>query len=420
VLAAAFADRREGCGVRASRGNSSGLASNSAPCPIPQTGSFFCEVAIILVLATAGAGGDFQPLAAVALALRDRGHQVTFLGDSSVARVLDEFGAETVVSPTELDLGPRLAQAVREAMELSPSDPGPIVEQRLSQWAEDFSPVLHRMIGEREPALVATSLLGIEVAHLSVPKEIASCVVNSTFYFGPNPPRPIEEDFAPRATPLFRHFARLLAGMDLVLHATDRTFDLSFDGLPPGNHYVGPLGIWEPPGAVPTYLDEPGDPWILVTISSQAQDDLPLARGVIDAVGNMDVRALVTTGGAHDPVALGETPPNVHLESYIPHTAVLGRASLLVSHAGHGSVMKALWNGVPMVLVPWGRDQPSVAARAARLGVAEVLKRDELTPEWLHAAALSVMGNASYRESAARHSRRLRLGRSCFESRFAG
>jgi UDP:flavonoid glycosyltransferase YjiC (YdhE family) len=41
----------------------------------------------------------------------------------------------------------------------------------------------------------------------------------------------------------------------------------------------------------------------------------------------------------------------------VPHAKVLKRSCLLVSHAGHGVVLKALYYGVPMVLVPWGRDQ---------------------------------------------------------------
>jgi UDP:flavonoid glycosyltransferase YjiC (YdhE family) len=63
----------------------------------------------------------------------------------------------------------------------------------------------------------------------------------------------------------------------------------------------------------------------------------------------------------------------------VSHAEVLKRACLLVSHAGHGVVLKALYYGVPMVLVPLGRDQPGVAARAWALGVAEVIPRDALS-----------------------------------------
>ena len=101
---------------------------------------------------------------------------------------------------------------------------------------------------ERRPAAIVTSLFGVEVVHAAAP----SCpwaVVNSTFYIGPNPPRALEEDFGPRAIPLVARYASLLESADLVLHATDPVFDFSFDRLPERHRYVGPLGIWEPPGS---------------------------------------------------------------------------------------------------------------------------------------------------------------------------
>ena len=71
--------------------------------------------------------------------------------------------------------------------------------------------------------------------------------------------------------------------------------------------------------------------------------------------------------------------------------------------------MKALWHGVPMVLVPWGRDQPGVAARAKRLGVATVIPREDLSAEAIANAVLELTTNSDYLDSARRHSDRLRL-----------
>jgi UDP:flavonoid glycosyltransferase YjiC (YdhE family) len=92
----------------------------------------------------------------------------------------------------------------------------------------------------------------------------------------------------------------------------------------------------------------------------------------------------------------------------VSHAAVLEVARLLLSHAGHGSVMKALWEGCPMVLVPWGRDQPGVAARAEALGVAQVVPRDGASMEAISQAADRVLGDDEMREEAHRHAARLR------------
>jgi len=91
----------------------------------------------------------------------------------------------------------------------------------------------------------------------------------------------------------------------------------------------------------------------------------------------------------------------------VPHSAVLKRSGLLVSHAGHGVVAKALYYGVPMVLVPWGRDQPGVAARAAALGVAAVVTRDDLTEPRLAAAIHRVLSTPHYQEHSSRIAGRL-------------
>lgn len=80
-----------------------------------------------------------------------------------------------------------------------------------------------------------------------------------------------------------------------------------------------------------------------------------------------------------------------------------------MSHAGHGSVMKALWYGRPMVLVPWGRDQPGVAARAAALGVAGVVRREDASAEALSAAIDAVLDNEPMHREAERQGARLRV-----------
>ncbi|HYU58665.1 MAG TPA: nucleotide disphospho-sugar-binding domain-containing protein [Actinomycetota bacterium] len=277
----------------------------------------------------------------------------------------------------------------------------------MADWARRAAGPVADAVRGHHPSAIVTSLFGVEVlSEVSPPCPWA--VINSTFYVGPDPPRPLEEDFGPRAIPLISRYASLLGSASLVLHATDPSFDLEFDGLPPRHHYVGPLGIWEPPSKSPLYLDEPGDPWVLVTISSQMQDDVALADAALAALSGSPVRGVLTLGPDHDPDELSTIPPNVRVERTISHSAVLGREALLVSHAGHGSVMKALWYGRPMVLVPWGRDQPGVAARAATLGVAEVVPRGEASEKTLSRAIDRALTDGRMKDAAGRHGARLR------------
>lgn len=367
-------------------------------------------MARVLIAATAGAGGDLQPLLALAVALRDRRHEVSLVGDRSVARSVDGLGMEADTLPPEHDLGPALVAAVRDAMTESGGDAtraGPIVEQRMGEWAASAAGAVAASMRAAKPDLVLTSLFGVEVVGSAAPVSPWG-VVNSTFYIGPDPPRPLEMDFSSRAIPLIARYGRLLENADLVHHATDQVFDVGFDGLPPRHHYVGPLGVWEPPLAVPDYLDEPGPPWALVTISSQLQDDLPLLDAALAGASGKDLRIVATVGSERLPAkVVASPPPNARIERTVSHAAALERAAVLVSHAGHGSVMKALWHGVPMVLVPWGRDQPGVAARAETLGTAVVVERDDADAETISAAIDRCLADEAMQAAARRHRDRL-------------
>ncbi len=362
-----------------------------------------------LVVATAGAGGDLQPLIASAVGLRDRGHETVFLGDPSVRRSLGGLGLEVRVLPEELDLGPWLIAAVREAMAATGGDAGaagPIVLERMKVWARELAGPVAEEVRDLRPDALVTSLFGVEVIEAASPAR-PWAVVNSTFYVGTGSPRTMEEDMAPRAIPLLRHYAGLLDSASLVLHATDAVFDFGFEGLPPRHHYAGPLGIWEPPSEPSPYLGEPGDPWVLVTISSQLQDDTALVEAALQALSDRPLRVVATLGPDRAPEDLPTVPGNARVERVVSHSAVLERGVLLVSHAGHGSVMKALWHGRPMVLVPWGRDQPGVAARAEALGVAAVVGREDASREALSAAIDRVLADETMSERSARHAARL-------------
>jgi UDP:flavonoid glycosyltransferase YjiC (YdhE family) len=101
-------------------------------------------------------------------------------------------------------------------------------------------------------------------------------------------------------------------------------------------------------------------------------------------------------------------PRWIRVNGVVSHAAVLDRAAMLVSHAGHGSVMKALWHGRPMALVPWGRDQPGVASRAKALGVAELVSRERASVATISTAIDKVLDDQRMREAARRHAKRLR------------
>jgi hypothetical protein len=102
-----------------------------------------------------------------------------FVGDPSVERSLRPLG----MLPAELDPGPHLIAAIREAMTVSGGDitaAGPVVQQRLTAWAEWTADGIAELVGERDPAMVLTSLFGVEVPAMVAPA-CPWAVINSTF-----------------------------------------------------------------------------------------------------------------------------------------------------------------------------------------------------------------------------------------------
>jgi UDP:flavonoid glycosyltransferase YjiC (YdhE family) len=59
----------------------------------------------------------------------------------------------------------------------------------------------------------------------------------------------------------------------------------------------------------------------------------------------------------------GRVPANARVERFIPHASLLGQAHCAITHGGAGATQKALAFGVPVCVVPFGRDQLEVARR---------------------------------------------------------
>jgi UDP:flavonoid glycosyltransferase YjiC (YdhE family) len=88
---------------------------------------------------------------------------------------------------------------------------------------------------------------------------------------------------------------------------------------------------------------------------------------VVDAMADVDVDAVATTGPNVNISDL-RAPANVRLIRSAPHNAVMQEVSVVVSQGGHGTVSRALLNGLPLLVLPNGRDQGDNAARVEAKG----------------------------------------------------
>jgi hypothetical protein len=125
-------------------------------------------------------------------------------------------------------------------------------------------------------------------------------------------------------------------------------------------------------------------------------------RPVLDALVDLPIRALLTIGADLPLEALGEVPPNVHIERFVPQGDVIPHAAGVICHGGSGTVLGALAGGVPLVVAPMFADQPFTAARVAAAGAGIALPTKQATAATLRQALVRVLEEPSFRLEARR------------------
>lgn len=184
---------------------------------------------------------------------------------------------------------------------------------------------------------------------------------------------------------------------------TDRELDPLPAGEPLELEWTGPLerGVAAAPRA-----GEP--PLVLVSLSTiWAPGQEACYRRIIAALGELPVRAVVTTGGA--PIAGLTAPPNVEVVGRASHAELMPRASLLIGHGGHSTTFKALAHGLPLLVLPQNgiADQPLVAAAIERAGVGLALPQ-RAPAERIRAAVSRLLADEPIRRAANELGARLR------------
>jgi MGT family glycosyltransferase len=188
--------------------------------------------------------------------------------------------------------------------------------------------------------------------------------------------------------PAFDHADEVFRRPPLVIYLTAEPFEYPRSDWPDNVVMVGPCD-WEPPGAAPAWLADIGQPLVVVTTSSEFQDDGRLVKAALGALADQPVHVVATlpAGEPADYVV----PRNAHVERFLAHGPLLDRAVCAVTHGGMGSTQKALARGVPVCAVPFGRDQLEVARRVQVAGAGTRLTARRLSPERLRSKIAEAM-----------------------------
>ena len=344
-----------------------------------------------ILLTTHGAYGHFHPIAPLALAAQEAGHDVLVAtGPDLLAWVCscglraEPVGLASADYPALLAALPEAYQPRAMFHRFSTIAVPPMLED-LRRLTRDWQPdvVIHEE-GEYAAPLLA--------AILQVP-----CVTHSWAA----PARPLEERelYRELLAPIWA--ANGLAGGSRTSGAT------YLDACPPpyqsdaitsieGVVATQP-GLFDgPPTAVPDWLADLPRPAAYVTFGTVAHFSRPeVLRHAVEAVAPL-VASVVVTTGPNPAGTVGITAPHVRVVDYLQQSQLLPHVDLVVSHGGAGTTVGALTRGVPHLVMPGvAPSQQRNALRTQEIGLGRVVQLDADVEE-VRSVAQELLANPSY------------------------
>ncbi len=359
-----------------------------------------------------GGAGHAYPAFALARALRERGHDVTFETYERWRGVVEDMdirfrpGLEKVLFPGPPEPGDDAAGMAQAVLRTVP------------------------LFRELEPEVVVHDLFGIAPAIAAELDGVRTATLIQHVWpeYGPKAP-PWAWGFGHRRTPLGaatwraaslvkvvqrrlgkRALDRVRAelGMqpstggptlsdELVLIATFPQLEYPLP-RPATAHVTGPMLFELPYGEVEL---PPGDePLVLVAASTGLDLERGLLGDALEALAGEPVKVLATVNerGAEWP---GEVPANARVHDWISYADVLPKAAAVITRGGHGTIARSLSDGVPVLAIPAGGDQPENAARLAWSGAGLMLPPRFLGPGPLRLAVRRLLGDPRFSARAA-------------------
>jgi len=348
-----------------------------------------------VLLGAFGDPGHAFPMIALGRALRARGHEVTL---------------QTWTRWREHVLAEGLRFAAAPEYQVFPSGPEPLdFYEAVVHATEDTLP----LVRELEPHVVVADILTLAPALAAELRQVPCATLIPHVYPHGEPHFPIYSLGArmPRSAlgrTLWRHVqapvnrglergrrelnatrARLgLPALDHVHGGISRQLALvaTFPQLeyprnwPAHVHVVGPL-MWEPPAG--DVEPPPGsEPLVLVAPSTAQDPEHRLLRSALLALADEPVRVLATWNRRLPPVPL-PLPANARLVEWVSYSRAMPRCRLVVCHAGHGTLARALASGCAVVACPAVGDMNENAARLDWAGAGVRVPRRFLSPRTL-------------------------------------
>lgn len=364
-----------------------------------------------------GSAGDVHPFVGVALALRDRGHEVAVLTNPYFAPLIERVGLPLIPFGTVEQF-----EAITAHPDLWHQVHGlGVIAAAVGLGLPEHYRLVEREVASGADVVVASALaFGARIAHETSGVPLVTLHLQPTGFWSleESPvlapwlkminsyPKPLKrlllalaDRFADRvmapATNRFRAEHSLAPVRHIVSqwwHSPQRVIGLFPDWFAPpqpdwpsqavltGFPLFDERGTSDVPAGLDAFLAEAeaaGDPPIVFSPGSGNRQAARFFGAAAEACERLGRRGLLLTRYAEQlPSPL---PAQVRHFDYVPFSTVLPRAAALVHHGGIGTAAQALAAGRPHLVMPMTFDQPDNAVRLARLGVGRTLRPARFT-----------------------------------------
>ncbi len=159
-------------------------------------------------------------------------------------------------------------------------------------------------------------------------------------------------------------------------------------------HVVGPL-MWEPPSE-DVELPPGEGPLVLVAPSTAQDRDQRMLAAALRGLADLPVRVLATSNRRPPPRPL-PVPDNAHIVDWLSYSHTMPHCDVVVCHAGHGTMVRALASGCAVVACPAVGDMNENAARLDWAGAGVRVPRRFVSPRVLRLAVERALDDPSIR-----------------------
>ncbi len=391
-----------------------------------------------VVLVTLGSWGDVLPYLAIALGLRERGHQVVLATSACYRAKVEALGvgyrsvrpdSDWVADPARMRRrshpGLGLIRVAREwllpALPETYEDTAAAAEGADVLVSHPLAAYAARLVAEKKRVPWVSTMLvplgffsvydGTKLplpAALSAPFHwLGPQLRSSMLWFGARATRflakpwyclrtelnlppatdgnPLSDSHSPDL--VLALFSKLLA--DKQPDWPPQTVVTGF----PFSPRAGGTGL---PPELARFLDSGPPPMVFTLGTAVGSDAGRFYETSLAATRALGYRAVFVGSGVQERLATGAEAITL---DYAPYAELFPRAAVVVHHGGIGTTGLAMRAGRPMLVMPRAWDQPDNAARAAHLGVARVLPRRRYTAARVASELRHLLGDA-YRQRA--------------------